>query len=145
MAAVTANKAALQNMLSKLKAMGGVTQAVIGEPMAAQTGTVAIIPTGGRVDETTLTSPREIHAVTLRRYHSALEEPKENIEFAHDQWRANILDDIFGEFDLGGSIAYPLPILTTWDYGYQEVGRVMYRLLDLSISYRIDDRATFAP
>lgn len=143
MAAVTANKGALQSMQSKLRAMGGVSSAVIGEPMAAQTGMVAIIPSGGRIDELTLNSPREIHAVTLRRYHSALDEPRDNIEFSHDQWRADVLDDIFGDFELGGAVAYALPVLTTWEYGYQQVGNTMFRLLDLSISYRVDDRSTF--
>lgn len=141
----TSNRAALIAMQSKLMAMGGVVQAVIGEPKSAmQSGLVAIIPTSGRIDETTLRHPREIHIVTLRRYVDALEEPQEQIEFDMDDWRANVLEDINGDFDLGGTIAYPLPTLFEWRYGYQTVENTMYRMLDLIIAYRIDDRALYA-
>jgi len=145
----TANRAALIAMQSKLGGMGGVTQAVIGEPkLGVQDGLVAIIPTSGRIDETTLTSPREIHVVSLRRYENMLNRPGEGIEFAMDQWRAEILEDIFGDFDLGGTVAYALPVETEWRYGYQTIGegqgQVPYRLLDLQVAYRIDDNSTFA-
>lgn len=144
----TSNRNALLEMQSKLKAMGGVI-AVIGEPMAVQGSTVAIIPQSARIDETTLTSPREIHEVIFRRYEpmpaNATSGDKERIEFAMDAWRAQIQADIFGEFDLGGTIAYPLPLQFEARYGYQEVSRIMCRLLDLTVVYRIDDNATFAP
>lgn len=141
----TSNRAALIAMQTKLMAMGGVVEAIIGEPKSKmQTGLVAIIPTSGRIDETTLKHPREIHMVTLRRYANALEEPQAQIEFDMDDWRANVLEDINGDFDLGGTVAYPLPTQFTWTYGYQTVENTMYRLLDLVIAYRIDDRALYA-
>lgn len=140
------NRTALQAMQSKLMAMGRVTNAVIGEPKKAmQSGLVAIIPRAGRIDETTLQSPREVHEVTLRRYVDMLEEPSEDIDFEMDAWRSDILEDIFGDFELGGTIAYPLPTQFQWNYGYQTVEQTMYRLLDLTVVYRIDDRATFTP
>jgi len=142
----TDNKATWQNMQSKLLAMGRVTNAVIGEPkQAMESGLVAVIPRGGRIEETTLRSPREIHLVTLRRYVNMLEEPSEDIDFEMDAWRADILEDIFGDFELGGTIAYALPTQFEWNYGYQTVESTMYRLLDLTVAYRIDDRATFTP
>jgi len=140
------NRDALASMQTKLKAMGGVSGTSIGEPKSGvQSGFVAVIPQSGRVDETTLTSPREVHVVMLRRYENMMQSPQEQIEFRFDKWRAQIIADIFGDFELGGEIAFPLPTETEWTYGYQQVERDMYRLLDLNISYRIDDRATFAP
>ena len=145
----TSNQAALVNMKSKLAAMGGVSVAVIGEPKVTfQDGLVAIIPTSGNVPETTLAGPRETHIVTLRRYENMLAAPGEDIEFRMDQWRADILEDVFGDFDLGGTVAYALPTQFEWRYGYQTIGdregQVVYRLLDLTVAYRIDDNAQFS-
>ena len=141
----TSNQGTWQNMQSKLAAMGYNVQATIGEPYAPPEGmTACIIPMGGRVDETTLIGPREIHQVSIRFYAPMLEQPQENIEFDLDQARANIQSDIFGDFDLGGNVAYALPALFTWAYGYQDVSHVNFRLLDLNVFYRVDDRATFA-
>ena len=140
----TANRATLINMQGKLAAMGGVSKAVIGEPKSAvQDGLVAIIPQSGRIDETTLNSPREVHLVTLRRYVSAMREPGEQTEFEMDAWRAEIVEDIFGDFDLGGTVAYALPTQFEWRYGFQTIENTIYRLLDLTVAYRIDDNATF--
>ena len=55
------NKAAWVAMKTFLKAMGGVTDAVIGEPKSKmQSGLVAILPESGHIDEVTLQSPREL-------------------------------------------------------------------------------------
>lgn len=144
MAAVTSNETTWRNMQSKLQAMGGVASVVIGEPRSKmQSGTVAIIPEAMRIDEVTLANPREIHTVTIRRYENALSERTENIEFRLDQWRANIERDVFGDFDLGGTIAYALPTEFKAEYGYQTVENTQYRLLDLTVAYRVDDRAPF--
>lgn len=145
----TNNQAAWENMKSKLKAMGGNFPVVIGEPKSiVQDGTVAIIPVDGEIDETVLNAPREIHTVMLRRYANALKDPQDGIEFGMDSWRAEILADVWGEFDLGGNIAYPLPTRCRWTYGYQTIGAgdraVMYRLLDVTVAYRLDVAATFA-
>lgn len=141
----TANRAALINMQGKLMAMGGVAGAVIGEPMSAmQDGLVAIIPQSGSIDETTLAGPREVHVVMFRRYANAMQEPTEAKEFAMDAWRADVLEDVFGDFDLGGNIAYALPTQFIWNYGFQTVENTKYRLLDLTVAYRIDDNATLA-
>ena len=145
MAAATSNKATWENMSSKLLLMGGVASVVLGEPRSKmQSGTVAIIPESGRVDETVLNAAREIHVVTLRRYENALAEPPDQIEQRLDQWRANIVRDICGDFDLGGTVAYALPAELAWQYGYQTFENTQYRLLDITVAYRVDDRTTFA-
>ena len=79
----------------------------------------------------------------LRRYVNAMKEPGEGIEFEMDAWRADIQEDIFGDFDLGGSVAYALPTLFIWNYGFQTIEQTIYRLLDLTVAYRIDANATF--
>jgi len=146
MTVATANRATLKNMQSKLQAMGKVASAIIGEPKSKmQDGLVAIIPMSGHIDETTLNSPREVHMVMLRRYDNALSEPQDAIEYDMDEWRADVMSDVLGNFTLGGTVAYALPTQFTWQYGYQTIENTMYRLLDLTIAYRIDDNAVFAP
>ena len=140
----TANRDTLIHMKGVLQAMGGVAVAVIGEPKSAvQDGLVSIIPMSGRIDETTLAAPREVHLVMLRRYVNAMREPGEDIEYEMDAWRAEVMEDIFGDFDLGGNVAWALPTEFVWSYGYQTIEQTIYRLLDLTVAYRIDDNASF--
>ena len=141
--AATTNKAAWSAMLSKLQSLGSVRNVVQGEPRSKmQNGTVALIPERGRIDETTLSTAREVHVVTLRRYENALQESPAAIENSLDEWRAAVAADVFGDFELGGTVAYALPDQFTWEYGYQTVEHTLYRILDLVISYRVDDRIT---
>lgn len=141
----TSNRATWVNMASKLSAMGGVAKAGVGEPTSGvQSGMVAVIAESGRVDETTLSQPREIHTVTLRRYEARVKDAAPDVaEYRLDAWRAQIMSDLYGDFDLGGTVAYLLPVETTWEWGYQTVENTTYRLLDIHVSYRIDGRATF--
>jgi hypothetical protein len=144
--AATTNRATWIQMRNHLKAMGGVADAVIGEPKSVMSaGTVAIIPSDGSVDETVLNAPREVHSLTLRRFENAMQEPLEDTEFKLDAWRANIAEDFFGDFTLGGTMAYALPTAFNWQYGYVTYNSTMYRFLDINIGYRVDDRSTFAP
>ena len=141
----TTNRAALVNLKSKLASMASV-HGFIGEPKrGVQNGTVAVINDSGRVDETTLTGPREIHTFTIRRYENAMQEPWEDVELKLDAWRAEIMSDLMADFELGGGVAYILPVETRWDYGYQTIENAVFRLLDVTLSYRVDDRSTFAP
>lgn len=140
----TGNKATLENMASKVATMGYGTNVVIGEPRSKmQSGTVAIIPVEGNVDEVTLSGPREIHRVWLRMYQNWLEEKQEDTEFLLDQFRADIAEDVFGDFDLGGTVAYALPAEFSWTYEENTVQDTLYRIVNVVVAYRIDDRATF--
>lgn len=142
---MSSNQATLQNMQTKLKAMGGLSDVLIGEPKNLPSSPIAcIIPTRVRIDETTLQSPRLIHTVTIRFYNPMLQEPYQDIEFMLDDLRDRIWHDIMGDFDLGGTIAYPVPLDFTARYGYDLVGQTWFRMLDLEVGYRIDDSATFA-
>ena len=133
-----------ENMASKLQTMGGVSVVTIGEPMkAVQSGMVMLIPMTGRIPETVLNAPREVHVVSLVRLENEMREPGEKVEFDLDEWRAEILEDIWGDFDLGGTIAYPLPVETTWEFGTVQYEKTRYRYLDISLSYYVDPTATF--
>lgn len=132
------------DMQSKIMAQGWAENVVIGEPRnKMQSGTVALIPSEGEVDEVTLSSPREIHRVNLRMYRNWLEEPQDETEFVLDQFRADIAEDIFGDFDLGGNVAYALPAELVWAYDETTIENTVYRTVDIQVAYRIDDRATF--
>lgn len=139
-----ANKVVWQNMRDKLKKMGLVDNVQIGEPTSAPAKvTAAIIPENGRIDENTLDKPREVHRVKITTYIAAIQEPTEETEFKLDDVLQAVKADYFGDFDLGGTIAYPFPSEFTWDYGYQDIGTTKFRLLQISFPYRLDDLATF--
>lgn len=141
----TSQKATWVDIQSKLMKMGYGENIVIGEPRTAmQSGTVAIMPIGGEVDETVLSGPREIHNVLLRMYVNWMDDPQENTEYLLDQFRANIMADIFGDFDLGGTVAYALPTEFAWDYDEINVENTLYRTVTLLVAYRVDGNATFA-
>ena len=141
----TGNKLAWENMQSKIMAMGGVPIVVIGEPRKdVQSGMVALIPLEGEVDVVVLSQPREVHRINIRMYRNWLEDPQEETEFELDKFRAEILEDIFGNFTLGGKVSHVLPAETDWNYDEAEVGSTLYRVINIIVSYRIDENATFA-
>lgn len=137
------DRAAWEVMQSKLMAMG-YGSVVIGEPRTGDAdGMVALIPAGGNYDETVLDAPREIHRVSIRMYRNWLDQPQDEVEFELDKFRAEILEDIAGDFDIGGEVAYYIPDETEWEFGEAEVGETLYRTLDITVGYRIDENATF--
>lgn len=127
-------------MKDKLSQMGGGVIPVIGEPMdrSVQAGMVMIVPMNGNIPEVTLKGRRETHVVSLVRLENAVAEPAEQAERVLEQWRAEILDDIDGDFELGGAIAYSLPTETTWDWGHVTYNSTIYRYLDITFSFRLD-------
>ena len=142
----TSNKAAWQAIQSHLMAMGYSPQAMIGEPRSGvQDGMIAIIPLSGEVDETVLTAPREVHRCILRMYRNWLDEPQADIEFLLDQFRADIMEDVFGDFDLGGNVAHALPTEFAWEYSIETVENTRYRTIDLTVAYRVDPSGPFTP
>ena len=141
----TSDLAAWQQMQSYLAASGWMTGGVtIGEPKAPpEPLTGCILGDAGEIDETVLNSPREIHRAIIRVYAPFIEEPTQNVESSLEQVRANIWADICGDFDIGGNIAYIMPTRCSWRWGNLQVGQQIYRVLDVSIAYRVDERATF--
>lgn len=144
MTAATSDKTTWELLKTNLQKMGGVANVMIGRPKSGiQSGLVAVIPDSGEVGEATLSSPREIHFALLRRYESIAREPQENVEFTLDGWRSQVWSDIWGDFDLGGNIAYAQPTLCSWKYDEEDVGNQTFRTCEIRVAYRVDDRATF--
>ena len=139
----TSNRAVWVVMQSKLMAMG-YGSVVIGEPRSGDAnGVIALIPAGGNYDESVLDAPREIHRVSIRMYRNWLQEPQDEVEFELDKFRADILEDIAGDFDIGGEVAYYEPGETEWEFGEAEVGETLYRTVDITVGWHVDERATF--
>lgn len=137
----------LERFKSHCKKLGVFSDAGIGEPIKVDdsSGTVVgIIPRRGRVDVVLLDARREMHQCTIRLYRPDMKDPKEKIELDLARARHAILDDVFGDFELGAENCWAEPAETTWDYGYQQVGTVHCRLLDINISYRFDPAAVLA-
>jgi len=139
----TSNRAAWVEMQSKLMALG-YGSVVIGAPVTGDAdGMIALLNDGGHYDETVLDAPREIHRVKIRMYRNWLDQPQDEVEFELDKFRAEILEDIAGDFDIGGNVAYYMPGETEWEPDFAEVGDTPYRVMDITIAYRIDENATF--
>lgn len=139
------SRAAWKALKDHLSAAGYAPNVMIGAPRKPpQHMTAAIIPAAGNIDELTLSHPRELHELTIRLYAQAEAEPEEDIEFKLDEMREKIEIDICGDFTLGGAIAYAEPAEFKWEYDYGEWSGQTYRTLDMTIVWRIDDRAPFA-
>lgn len=143
-ATATSDALAWQEIASKLQATGWCARVMIGEPKSPpQPITACIIGDSGVIDETVLNSPRQWHTSIIRLYGAFLDEPEESLELDLEQVRANIWADICGDFELGGNVAYIEPTRCSWRWGNLQVGQQMYRVLDISVTYRVDGRATF--
>ena len=141
---VASQAAAWLTIQSHLAATGWCTKVLIGEPKAPPDPiTACILGMDGFIDENTLSSPREVHNTLIRLYAPFLEEPESQVEMDLEQIRANIFADIMGDFELGGNIAYIMPSRCLWRWGHLQVANSMYRILDITVAYRIDDKATF--
>lgn len=138
----------LERFVTHIKKLGLSNAADIGEPVKVEDTsgiTFGVIPRRGRVDVVVLDARREMHQATIRLYRPDMKDPKRDIELDLARARHAILDDIFGDFELGAENCWAEPAETTWDYGYQQVGTVHCRLLDINVSYRFDPEAVLAP
>lgn len=124
--------------------MGLCRSVSIGEPAnVVDAITCAILASEMRIPETTLSNPRESH-VTLLRFYGMLEgDNREQMEFDLDQVRAEVEEDFFGDFDIGGQIAYLLPTEFSVRWGFLQVGNKWCRIMEIPVTYRIDDQAAF--
>lgn len=134
--------AALQ---SHLQAMGYFENVDIGEPKAPPSPTAAaIIPLAGRIDTTVLNAPRYVRTVAIRVYGEGIGENREKVERELDQVRANILRDLTEDFTFGATVVNWLPRQTEWRYGWVNIGGTIFRLLDVTVAYRVDVAETLA-
>lgn len=136
----------LENLQSKLQASGRFDSVSIGDvtdPPAGVHG--AIMLRRYENPATTLNGTIERRIVVIRILTKAFQEPAEDAEFLLDDIVSEILEDIWGEFDLGGTIRYIEPLGVTTEFGYYDIGPVKYRAADIFLPMIVDDSATFAP
>ncbi len=89
----------------------------------------------------------ESHVVTVRIYKNMLSEPQENIEYDLAQVISQVTSDFLGDADLGSTIMtidaggiYGTAIRVDW--GYLDVGGIMYRIADITLPLIVNDSAT---
>ena len=91
----------------------------------------------------------EVHTVNVRIYRKAFEEPESEIENDIAQAVSQVMSDLSGEFDLGGTIrnidiagmaGTPLSV----DFGHLDVGGTIFRVADITVPMLVDDSATAA-
>ena len=140
----TSNRAALQVIQSQLLAGGYVKRAVIGDVKApVDTLTAAVYSMQITIPETTPVAPRMSWTTNIRLYARTLDGREEETELLMDEVVQKIIEDVCGDFTLGGEVAYLLPTELVVRFGYLELGGVWFRVADIPVVYRIDDRAAY--
>ncbi len=78
-----------------------------------------------------------------------LNEPEDQIEYQLAEALSEISSDLIGEYDLGATIRnidvggiYGQSLTSEW--GYLDVGGVMFRVVDITVPLIVDDSATAA-
>lgn len=135
-------------MRSHLMATGRFTDVRIGEPKDPPANfTAALMSDEADVPETTLSANVDRYAFVIRVY-ANMRDNEEQIELRlldiYDETEA----ELFGEFDLGGTIRSIDATGYRGTWGYQSIGRtdgtgIMYRILDIRVPVIVDDSATF--
>ena len=135
----------IQNHLSQ---SGLFADVQIGEPMSAPDTSdrafAAILLGPRRVVETTLATSVEERSVIIRVYIAVRREPRQDIEFELDEIASDILSRLGGDFELGGDIRQVWVTGMVASPAYQQVGTVMYRLIDITVPMIVDDSVTWS-
>ena len=141
----TSNRAALKTIQSQLMANGYVKRAVVGDIKApTDVLTAAIYSMQVAVPENTLSNPRLAWTANIRIYARLLDGGGEETELLLDEVVQKVIEDICGGFTLGANVAYLRPTETVVRWGFLELGGVWFRVVDIPLTYIIDDRAAFA-
>lgn len=143
-------KSTLQTVQSALMKMGYFPKAEIGEPKSPPTEPMAaaLFMSNAAVAETTLGTTIELHVVTVRFYRRIFEEKEETIEYEMAEVLSKLMSDLLGDFDLGATIRSidvggQYGTAPRGDWGYVDVGGVMFRTVDLTLPLIVDDSASF--
>lgn len=142
----------LKRVQSYLQAQGSFGADVsVGEPKSPPTQDsnlfAAVMMQQAQVAELTLQTTIETHTLLIRVYRNMLAEPTADIEFSTARVVSDIMSDLFGDADLGGTIRnvdiggiYGTTPSVTW--AYIDLGGVMFRVADLVLPLIVDDSAT---
>lgn len=140
----------LKNVQSKLQASGYFKGGVlIGEPKAPPEVrfTAAIMLDFIDPAEVTLGTLCASYGLQTRIYDDMLHEPQEDVEIELAQVVDKFMDDLAGEFDLGGNIRNVEVDKLRARWGYITVRGTtnqMYRIADVFLVLRVNDVATLA-
>jgi len=145
-------KSTLQAVASYMEASGYIRNVSVGEPKQPLEGrglSAAIFMSSANVVELTLATTIEVHVAMIRVYADMLREPLEANEFEMSEVVGDILSDLLGEYDLGGTIRnidaagqYGTAVSTSW--GHIDLSGKMYRIADITLPLIVDDSATLA-
>ena len=116
---------------------GGV---LIGEPKAppGTRFTAAVFMDSVHIPGTVLDALEEVHVVQLRVYDNMMREPQEDVELEMSIVLSDLMSDMAGDFDLGGTVRaidfagmYGTAMGARW--GYLDVGGIMFRIADVTV------------
>ena len=148
-----AAQASLQTLHSHLATSGFIPGGVqIGEPKEPVKGIFAAVymvsasVVGLFLDGGT----EELHVVNVRLYEDMKAEPQEDIEFRMAKAVSEITSDFIADYTLGTEVRHidigginGTPMSAEW--GYTDLGGLMYRTVDITVPLTVDDSATAAP
>jgi len=128
------------SMIGEPKAIPAASDDVVAAVYMQSVTVVRIMADGATV---------ESHVVTIRLFRDMLGEPKEDTEILLAEASSKIAENILGEFDLGGTIrnvdaagANGTPWSIQW--GYVDLGGVMFRVADMTVPMVVDGSVTMA-
>ncbi len=135
----------IEALASHLEAYGGLDHVHIGEPARPPEGYTAVIQNiRVRSELTSLSKTIEIRTVSVRFYHQAvLDAPDPETELTLGEFVDEIIEDLLGDFDLGGTIRNIQPVGIEVDWGYQTIQNVAFRVVELKVPMTVDDSASF--
>ena len=143
-------KATLQQIETYLQRSGYFSTVMVGEPKSPPEGdkmAAAVFMRSAAVVSTTLNGTIEVHAVNVRLYRNMLKEPVADIEYEMTEGVSEVSTDLLGDVNLGDRIrAIDVAGIHgsgyRTDFGYADVGGVMYRVADIQFGLIVDDSAT---
>lgn len=86
----------------------------------------------------------ELRTVRIVLYARHMEEPRDEVELSLEHAVDEMMEDYFGDFQLGGVRAPSMPDVEA-QFGYQQVAQTWYRIVEISLPLIVDNSATFAP
>mgnify|MGYP001187597641 CR=1 FL=1 len=138
--------ATMTALQSHLMSTGKFLNVQIGEPKQVMDGdgfVAGIFMDKAGVIELTLSTPVELHVLTVRIYKNALAEPQADWEIAGSDLFGSVATLLYGDFTLGGAVrnidfaGENGPKYTAeWTYG--DVSGPIYRMIDITIPCVVD-------
>ena len=132
---------------SHLAAAGYFRHVQIGEPKAApsQRFTAAIFMEAIEPHDIPLATICALYKMVVRVYDNMTHEPQEDVELEMSIVVDKVMNDLSGDFTLGGTVrGIDVSQLRT-QWSYLDVDRTMYRIADISIPIIVNDVATLSP